>query len=214
LHENDYFQQISPYWGTRRAGEPARIIELHVGLVGLVCRTGEPIVLKKNEKPKRTWEALWKKLHAGPDTHVRTPRANIASMLGFPIFTEQDGDRLVSLIIYADSAEPDFFVGGQPTDDDASPVLTRLFHAAAGFVANCNELQSKKVLRFATSSFWGMRPEPAKDSALIKEFETKNALFRVEQQIRNYNPQDITATIPLHWDCIYRNYEPLTDDTL
>jgi|GEM_PF-2554967 len=212
LRDTSYFQQISPYWGTRTAGDPARIIESEVGLVGLVCRTGEPIVLKKNGSDEETWEELWKRLRAGPGTHVRTPHMSITSMLAFPIFAEHAGSKRVSLVIYADSAIPDFFFDGQP--DTMSPLLTRVFYAAAGFVDSCNRLIRRKVLRFATSSFWGISPEPATDSDLIDEFHERNALHVVNGRIANYRTNDITATTPLHWDCIYRNYDILTDEPI
>jgi Pyruvate/2-oxoglutarate dehydrogenase complex, dihydrolipoamide dehydrogenase (E3) component, and related enzymes len=210
LRDKDYFQQVSPYWGTRRDGEPARIIESDVGLVGLVCRTGKPIVLRRNNEDQQTWQELWEELRAGPSTHVRTPRENIYSMLAFPLFAKRGKDSFVSLVIFADSERPDMFVN--PESDKTSSLLTSLFHAAVGFVDSCNLLQQKKVLRFATSSYWGIQPEPSKDHDLITKFEKKKALFQIDARIEGYNTQALTATIPLHWDCIYRNHEPLMDE--
>lgn len=210
LRDKVYFQQVSPYWGTRREGEPARIIDAGVGLVGLVSRSGRPIVLKKTNE--QTWLELWQRLHAGPATHVRTPRANITSMLAIPIFAKCRGEKRVSLVVYADSAQLDFFVGGQPADHDVSPILTRLFYGATGFVDSCNILHKNKVLRFASSSFWGMRPNVATDQDMIADFGNRGALFNVAGRIENYDPNSITSNVPLHWDCIYRNVDLLTDD--
>jgi hypothetical protein len=214
-----YYQQISPYWGTRREGEAGRIFDVDVGIAGMVCRTGEPIVLKKIDK--KNWEDVWRALHAGPDSHVRTPHAHISSMLAFPIFaTEPGGEKFVSLLVYADSQKPEFFDPDRSADQadqrEWSTCLTRLFHAAAGFVESCDHLYQKKVIRFATSSFWGTPPEPtAKERGLIKEFEKKGALFMVKDRIEGYEKrQRLTAKVPLHWDCFYRNHELLSDDSL
>jgi hypothetical protein len=240
LRDKDYFQQVSAYWGTRLYGEPGRIFDVDVGIVGLVCRSGEPIVLKKTEN--ETWEALWSDLHAGPGSHVRTPHANISSILAFPIFVRHpSGEDFVSLVVYADSQKSEFFDPDSPADppnassQDAGGVsgkaagepdqqenqrawstrLTRLFHASEGFVANCDHLNRKKVIRFATSSFQGIPPElTSPQRALINKFSKKGALFVVKDRIEGYERKNLTATVPLHWDCICRNLELLSDDSL
>jgi hypothetical protein len=204
LRGENYYQQMSPYWGSRRAGEPSRIFNVDVGLVGLACRTGIPIVLKRGDN--QTWKELWEILRAGHGTSIRTPRDSISSILAFPVFVQGPNNRFVSLVIYADSERPDIFVRG----DDSSPILTRLFHAASGFVESCDHLQSKRVLRFARSTFWGIIPDPNRDAELIRALAAENALFRADERIEGFDYQPITANIPLHWDCIYRTYELAT----
>ena len=217
--EHVYYQQISPYWGTRREGEAGRIFDVDVGIAGMVCRTGEPIVLKKSDRDKKIWRDLWRALQAGPASHVRTPHEHISSILAFPIFaTTPEEEEFVSLLVYADSEEPKFFdpdsSAAQRSQRKWSRRLTRLFHAAAGFVDSCDHLYQKKVIRFATSSFRGVLPEPAKERGLIEEFGKKGALFMVKDRIKGYEKrQRLTAKVPLHWDCFYRNHELLSDDS-
>jgi hypothetical protein len=142
-------------------------------------------------------------------------------MLAFPIFaTQPDGEEFVSLLVYADSQRPEFFDSDWSVDQGSqrkwSSCLTRLFHATDGFVDSCDQLYQKKVIRFATSSFWGVPPEPtAKDLGLIKKFGKKGALFMVKDRIEGYEKlHRLTAKVPLHWDCFYRNHELLSDDSL
>jgi len=193
-----YFQQVAHYAGTRRSGEPARIFKASVGAVGLVCRLGKPVVLKFGAD----WKELWRILNAGPGSQIRTKRKKLKSIFAFPIFAP--GGKHVSLVVYADSQDREFFVADDVNECSKRAALAMLFNAVEGFVQSCNELAEERVLRFAQSSFLGVKVNP-EDSGHMLFDKFPKELIAVERIIDGYDPKKVTASkIGLHWDCVYK----------
>jgi hypothetical protein len=156
LRGEELFQQIARYAGSRRRGEPGRVFDARVGLVGLVCRLGKPVVLKKESD----WVAIWQHLNlAKSGAKPIAPPVN--SMLAVPFFastTGGTGNRHVPLVLFMDSESSNFF-----TDDK----LTIVFAACRGFVSNLDDMVKNKDVQLATTGYPGMQVQ---DSPHDQEF--------------------------------------------
>jgi hypothetical protein len=170
------FQQIAYYAGTRQKGSPGRVFQADVGIVGLTCRTGIPILIRSGPR----WDELWQGLNATTDYGINTIADNVHSMLTCPFFApledaeNPDRDRRVSLVLFMDSELHDFF-----SDD----VQRTVFSASAGFVKNLNMLAANGTVRCASRSFLGYKVEHrAEDAHLIRDFEEVKSTNEVFEQ--------------------------------
>jgi hypothetical protein len=165
------FQQIAYYAGTRTEGSPGRAIGIEVGIVGLTCRIGFPIVIRSGPR----WGELWTRLKVEPTRGINVVSHVVNSMLTCPMFAPaqaHDAGRKVSLVLFMDSQDQDFFT---------SDVLRIVFSASAGFVKNLDTLATEGTVRSASRFFLGHIVEDRKDDQdLIKEFaeiESKDDVF-------------------------------------
>jgi hypothetical protein len=173
------FQQIAFYegYGRRLTGLPARVFNVHSGLVGLACRLGKPVLLNCGTSDGSRWRELWNALQVGED--IETPPHNVKSMLACPLFaaTENAGDmaegKHVSMVLFMDFQSPKFF--------DRPEVMGLIIAACAGFVKNLNELGERelehekgdKVVRFSSSKFQGYKVPPRRspeDLAILRNY--------------------------------------------
>ncbi len=193
-----FYQQIAPYRGTRVSGDPGRIFGVDVGLVGFACRTGLPVTLRKGAN----WNSIWALLKASTASNVRTAPEDIESLFAFPIYGPSDGNKRVSLIVYADSRSPTFFWPAEGASAASSDVLARLNRAAVGFIENCVDLSKRGIIRFARSSFQGFPcGADVADNRLASDFPGE--LLPVARMIDGYKESDVTTEQCLHWDCVY-----------
>jgi hypothetical protein len=153
------FQQIARYAGSRTIGEPERVFDALVGLVGLVCRLGKPVVLRKGTD----WETIWQYLNmVKSGANPIGPEVN--SMLAVPFFapkTGEGGARHASLVLYMDSESSEFF------KDDKLKIV---FAACRGFVSNLDGMVEKKEVQMATTSYPGLEVhETQRDRKFLKD---------------------------------------------
>ncbi len=208
-----YFQQMAPYGGSgsRVGGESGRIFPIETGVVGLAFRTGRPVVLTK--KKQTTWKEIWRELRSGPNTNVQTPSRHVNSLLAMPILcptaTNEKGEvhDCVSLVVYADSQDPEFFRPGNGTDGESSEVLTKLFNAAIGLVQNFEDLADRDFIRLARDSFPGVQATTnTEDEALASDLKPELSFVETAIQVL-HGGQTYAGTLKcnrrLHWDCIF-----------
>ena len=99
---NCYFQQMAPYAARgerergKEAGQSGRIYGLEVGIVGLVFRTGLPVVLIKRSSAEsgedaQTWDTLWADLKTDSTKFVRTKPQDVETLAAIPIFARSEG---------------------------------------------------------------------------------------------------------------------------
>jgi hypothetical protein len=151
FQDEEVFQQISRYAGTRTEGNPGRVINARAGLVGLVCRLGKPVVLKK----EADWESIWKHLNL-VGSGAMPINVKVNSMLACPFFAPKeaaDNASRVSLVLFMDSEDRDLFTTGD--------VLKIVFAGSRGFVSNLDGMVSRNELRVATTAYRGVRVEEA-----------------------------------------------------
>ncbi|HKB68093.1 MAG TPA: FAD-dependent oxidoreductase [Pyrinomonadaceae bacterium] len=157
-----FFQQVAYYAGTRTEGSPGRVFEVETGLVGLVCRSGAPI--RARRKNKKDWARLWKAL-ALKEHGAQPVNTKVQAILACPFFvpSEVGNERHVSLVLFIDSEQVDFFT---------PKILETVFSASAGFVHTLDERVETGDVRFATRSFRGYKPKlRAGDRQIFDEFK-------------------------------------------
>jgi hypothetical protein len=171
INEEEFFQQISHYAGTKTSGAVGRVFSVNEGLVGLVCRMGQPIIVQREEDFDRLWEYL----------HLDNPRpidGNVKSLLACPFFapvTSGSKPKHISLVLFMDSEQKEFFT---------QEVLGTVYAACKGFVQNLEAMKSKDDLLFASSDYSGYaytknrRPDEAGTIKKYKSVRTENEVFK------------------------------------
>ena len=172
------FQQIAYYGGvmdeSKTPGKPGRVFSLELGLVGLACRLGGPIILYRGEgdEAKRRWEHLWRELKVNKDAGVNVPPEEVHSMLACPFFApaKDDSDKLILAVLFMDSEVPGLFFG--------EDVIKTIFNACQGFIRNLDQLVQDEVVRFSARDFRGYVPEGGteKDQKIMKNTKYRHII--------------------------------------
>lgn len=158
-----FYQQIARYAGGQRQldGAVGRVFDVNLGLGGLCCRVGKPVVLKKGAGFQDLEGRLGLAL-----TPARPIDSDTASFLAVPFFARDpaappDRQALV-LLLYVDSNADDFF---------SDSVLRAIYTACKGFVGNIEEMARHGEIALASAGFphFHAHPGPA-DRALLRDF--------------------------------------------
>lgn len=178
VNEQEYYQQISRYAGTRSGGGVGRVFDVKTGMVGLSCRIGKPITVVRDKYFKKIWKLL--RLY---DFDAHEINRAVRSLLACPFFAPREPGqrtRYTSLVLFMDSAEPDFF-----TDD----VLELVYGACKGFVENVEEMGRTNEVHFVASDFPGYRVRQSKrDRAIVEEYASVDA----ENKVFKHFQKDLT----------------------
>jgi hypothetical protein len=174
INEEEFFQQISQYAGTKTSGAVGRVFDVQIGLVGLVCRMGQPIIVKREED----FDELWQYLELNSDSSAARPvDPNVKSLLACPFFAPIESGvkpKHISLVLFMDSEQKEFFT---------LQVLNTVYAACKGFVQNLEAMKSKEDVIFASSDYSGYaytrnrRPDEASAVKKYKSVKTENEVF-------------------------------------
>jgi hypothetical protein len=160
-----YFQQITRYFGRidKTAGV-GRIFPLNGGIVGLACRTGSLVVVRRTSEDQ--FQKVWK-LAEFDSVGARAILPYVDSLLACPFFSiPLAGDR-VAMVLFVDSSDPDFF------DDD---VLAAISIACKGFVDLLETSAASGAIRAVPTSYSGFQVHDWDDN-LIQQLEHLGVRF-------------------------------------
>lgn len=167
----EHFQQITPYGGQpAKSGGQGRIFPVGRGIIGLACRTGKPIVVKKQND--KQWERVWN-LSQFYDLKARPIRPYVDAILACPFFAPASSsvgsaeDRVL-LVLFADSSDPNFF---------DTEVLHTIYAASKGFVANLEAMRKSGRITEISSEYSGFAVQ---SDQVIKKLVTKLEGLNVE----------------------------------
>ena len=165
-----YFQQVTPYAGhIDKTGGSGRIFPVAGGIVGLVCRTGSLVVTRKNNEEQ--FRKVWRLAHL-EDVHARAIEPYVDAIFACPFFAPILRDRVeehVALVLFADSAQADFF-------NDA--VLQIISAACRGFVKNLDHLCAIRALIPIRSGYRGYPvPPPSTTAELVASLKALGVEF-------------------------------------
>lgn len=171
VNGEDLFQQVSPYAGTRTSGKVGRVFDVNGGLVGLVCRMAQPVVVVREDD----FDQVWKYLHF-ESLEARAIDPSVQSLLACPFFAQLGDAKLkggakpkyISMVLFMDSEQKDFFT---------RQVLKVVYGACRGFVQNLEKaLRSEdSVVTFASSDYPGYPHTKNKrtgESTTVKKFKS------------------------------------------
>jgi hypothetical protein len=178
----DFYQQISRYAGTRTEGAVGRVFEVKGGLVGLACRLGKPVIVRKD----KTFDEIWNYLQL-KTVEARKIDERVQSLLACPFFAppinEGDKPTHVSLVLFMDSAQVDFF------DAHDNQVLNNVYAACQGFVQNLETMKETGEVIFSSSDYMGYKyTTPKDDIALVEKYRS----VEVENQVFESFIQELT----------------------
>ena len=107
FENEEVFQQVTEYFGRieEKAGA-GRFFRVTGGIVGLACRTGRFVVVKKTDP--QNFEEVWQ-LTQLESTGAKAIKPYVDSLLACPFFAARrdGGDRYVLAVLFVDSAEAD-----------------------------------------------------------------------------------------------------------
>lgn len=155
------FQQLTPYAGRVKDKEgDGRLFPIDSGTIGFSCRTGKPVVVRKNNR--KDWEEAWKLMNFDA-LHARAIQPRVASILACPFFASPEADALgerVNLVLFADSSEKDFF---------DSEILHTIYATCKGFVTNLERMRETNGVIEVSEQYVGFQVQ--KDSTLERRLE-------------------------------------------
>jgi hypothetical protein len=204
VQDEEFFQQISRYAGTRLEGAPGRVFELHSGLGGLACRLGRPVIVRRNGDFGDIWSDLeFNKLEARPIN------PSVQALLACPFFAPiLDGTKPthVSLMLFMDSGQSDFF------HHHDKLVLQNVYAACKGFVDNIERMRENRDVNFSSSEYLGHEyRESAKDLELVKKYSKS---LEVEDAVFKHFVEDLTfkSVTSFNTDLETLKFHDKTDD--
>lgn len=180
INKEYFFQQITPYYGTREIGEVGRVFPIAGGTAGFTARTGKTVIMER--KNDAEFDELIKDFEFSL-TKARILSKNVSSLLTMPIFGSfGNGNLATNLIIYIDSSDSDFF----EKDSDIIPLLTQCTN---GFIDSINNLIQKGNVTMGELSFEPKSISP--EEALQQKLEA-NSCYKDLSAKSSYNlsPQD------------------------
>ena len=175
VQDEEFFQQISRYAGTRVEGAPGRVFDLGSGLGGLACRLGRPVIVRRNEDFAEIWSDLgFKDLEAHPID------LSVQALLACPFFApirSSGKPTHVSLMLFMDSGQADFF------HHHNKLVLRNVYAACKGFVDNIERMRENRDVNFSSSEYLGHEyMELPKDLELVEKYskslEVEDTVFK------------------------------------
>ncbi len=156
VHDEEYFQQISRYAGTRQSGMPGRVFDISSGIVGLSCRMGRPVIVNRAGHFDEIWEAL--DLRASRAREVDTKVQSLFACPFFAPFNPQVPGGRIPLVLFVDSEQKNFFTNN---------VLRIIYGACKGFVENIEEMRRNRELHFIDSDYLGHRVRRSREAERI-----------------------------------------------
>ncbi|MEZ5996076.1 MAG: FAD-dependent oxidoreductase [Hyphomonadaceae bacterium] len=150
LDDQEWFQQITPYFGNvDKKGGDGRIFPVLGGIVGLACHTGSQVIVSKRSQKNfdEVWElAKFDKLDARPiEKHV-------GALMACPFFAPNgDGQERVCMVLFVDAGDPDFFAPDTRKD---------ISMACSSFVQTLEQLISLGAIRALPSYYSGYEVSP------------------------------------------------------
>lgn len=182
----EYFQQITPYGGTRSDGRVGRIFDTDAGLIGLVANLGQPICVNKDDE----FQELWYKLKFA-HLKARDIDDSVESLFACPFFSSLPDNEHVNLVLFADSGHSGFF---------SSTVLQIIYTACRGFVRNVEEMIGNGDLTSSSDEYPGYRVsrDQFEFNELVSEFKNTTidsqifAKYRRDLLFRSVRKFDIT----------------------
>ena len=166
---HEVFQQITPYVGrVQNKSGLGRYFSVKGGIVGLSSRTGSLVIARKTDSAKfnKIWE-LTQLVQSG----AKPVKPYVDSIFACPFFApENDSEpHYVSLVLFVDSAEADFF------DDE---VLGTISAACRGFVQLLETLHESGALRQVPTFYPGYQVKPNSDlKSVVSELQTLGMKF-------------------------------------
>ena len=149
----DHFQQITSYAGRiDKTGGLGRIFPVTGGIVSLACRTGSLVVAQKTDDAQ--FAKVWR-LTQFNTIDARAIEPYVDALVACPFFAPQVENRngdYVSMVLFADSAQADFF------NDE---VLRIISATCTGFVNNLDRLCSEGALVNVSNEYQGYAVHPA-----------------------------------------------------
>jgi hypothetical protein len=166
----DHFQQITSYAGRiAKAGGLGRIFPVTGGIVSLACRTESLVVAQKKDDAQ--FAEVWR-LTQFNTIDARAIEPYVDALVACPFFAPQAENRngdYVSMVLFADSAQADFF------NDE---VLRIISAACTGFVSNLERLCSEGALVNVSNEHQGFAVHPATEtSALVAQLKSLGVSF-------------------------------------
>jgi hypothetical protein len=165
----EVYQQITPYVG--RVDSTAglgRYFDVKSGIVGLACRFGSLTVVHKTSE--ENFKKIWELIPLDRDG-AKPIKEYVVSLLACPFFApdDQSGANYVPMVLFVDSAEPNFF------DEKTREVISA---ACRGFVELLEDLHERRALRSVPTYYPGVRVERGDElDALAAELKTLGLEF-------------------------------------
>lgn len=144
VNEDEYFQQVSRYAGTRGSGQIGRVFDIRSGIVGLACRLGKPTIVYRDKHFNGIWEEL----------ELLTSRArpidpSVKSLFAYPFFAPYNPsikNGRILLVLFIDSEQSNFF-------DDK---IMKIVHGSCtGFVENVEMMSKNREIEIIRSDYPG-----------------------------------------------------------
>jgi hypothetical protein len=174
VQEKEYFQQIARYAGTRTGGAVGRVFEVTGGLVGLSSRLGRPVIVRRDAKFNEVWNYLGLR-----KVEARKIDPRVQSLFACPFFApskESDKPKHVSLVLFMDSAQEDFF------HSEENRVLNNVYAACQGFIQQLETMRENGEVSFLSSEYSGYEySAPQEDLNFVKTYESvevENDVFK------------------------------------
>ncbi len=163
IQDEFFFQQITPYYGTRLEGEVGRVFPITGGVAGYSARTGKAVTMEKKKENEIEFKTLME-MHVN-HINARILPEIVSSLLTIPIFAQKsDGTLATNLILYIDSSESDFF----SQDEEILDVITK---STEGFIGSIKRLKINGQIQMAETDFVPPSNDPdIKDDLVDKEF--------------------------------------------
>ncbi|MGC2236394.1 MAG: FAD-dependent oxidoreductase [Pyrinomonadaceae bacterium] len=127
--------------------EVRRVFRIETGIVGLVCRLGKPIIIKRMND--RSFKSFWEKLQMHDKTYPpREIDKQVKSLLACPFFAphKENGPKYVSAVLFVDSSDLDFF---------SKEILEIIYAACQGFVLNLEDMKTNREVFFSSAEYLG-----------------------------------------------------------
>lgn len=154
----DVFQQVTPYKGRIDShGGVGRFFPVKGGIVGLACRTGSLVVVKKEDPSK--FNKIWELTDLN-QSGAKQIKPYVDSLLCCPFFAPNSGAvQRVMLALFVDSADPKFF------DEET---LGTISFACRGFVDLLESLHQEKMLQALPTPHSGFAVPPSGELAGLR----------------------------------------------
>lgn len=162
IKDKQFFQQIARYSRPNKNSqqlvtseqdrktkneEVRRVFRIETGLVGLVCRLGRPVIIKRMNET--SFKSFWEKLQMYDKNYPpREINKQVKSLLACPFFAPHKGDapRHVSAVLFVDSSDLNFF---------SEKTLEIIYAACQGFVRNLEDMKANREVFFSSAEYLG-----------------------------------------------------------
>jgi len=166
VNDEDFFQQISEYAGTKDGAKSSRkskrVFKVS-GLVGLVCRLGRPIIVVRDDEEE--FQKIWGVLNF-INLAARPIDSRVQSLFGCPFLATGSGgakSKYVSLVLFMDSEQKDFFT---------PEVMRTIYAACRGFVENLENMNTNGDVFFAPSDYRGYFVKRSEATSILRQFKS------------------------------------------